>query len=72
MSDSLLKKVAIITGADTVVGRAVLLRLLEEGAKVAALAERPDSLDDLRDEFPARLILISGSMVDDDTRGSID
>ncbi len=68
MPDSLLKKVAIVTGADTVAGRAVLSRFLEEGAKVAALSEHADSFDELRNEFPARLTVLTGDIGNEETR----
>lgn len=53
MTDRLADKAAIVTGAGSGIGRATVLRFLEEGARVAAADIDPSALEDLAAEADA-------------------
>ncbi|MFC4905823.1 SDR family oxidoreductase [Actinomadura gamaensis] len=52
-----LKRIAVVTGASSGIGEAVVRRLAGQGVKVAALARREDRLKTLADEFDGVLPL---------------
>ena len=48
---------AVVTGAGSGIGRAVLQRYLDEGAQVVAVIRNPDNLAELRDDERVRIVL---------------
>lgn len=69
-------RIAAVTGASAGIGRAITIRLLDSGARVAANARRGDLLDALatatRDEGGAiRLRVVAGDVADPETREQV-
>jgi NADP-dependent 3-hydroxy acid dehydrogenase YdfG len=56
--------IAWITGASAGIGRAVALRLLQDGWTVAATARRADQLSQLANAHPGRIIAAQGDVTD--------
>ncbi|HEX4069806.1 MAG TPA: SDR family oxidoreductase, partial [Planctomycetaceae bacterium] len=66
MPQRLLNKVAVVTGADGELGRAVAERFLSEGAKVVAFGNDRARLDELTARAAARVLAVEGDV----TRGA--
>lgn len=70
MTGRLQDRIALVTGASRGIGRAVALRLAEEGATVIALARTQGALEELDDEIKARTgrnaILVAENLTDYD------
>ncbi len=66
MPQRLLNKVAVVTGADGELGRAIVERFLSEGAKVAAFGNDRGGLDELTARAAARVLAVEGDV----TRGA--
>jgi NAD(P)-dependent dehydrogenase (short-subunit alcohol dehydrogenase family) len=66
MPQRLLNKVAVVTGADGELGRAVAERFLSEGAKVVAFGSDRPRLDELTARAAARVLAVEGQV----TRGA--
>lgn len=62
MSQRLLNKVAVVTGASRGIGRAIVTRFLQEGAKVAVFARTRSLLDELAETAPARVLPVEGDV----------
>ncbi len=61
-------KVALVSGANRGIGRAITIELLEKGAKkVYAGARKPDSLQDLKQQYGDRLVPIALDVTQDDS-----
>lgn len=58
---------AIVVGASSGIGRAIVERLAGEGARVVALARRKDRLDELADRFPGRVLAMAHDVTAYDT-----
>src|SRR5579871_5222046 len=67
---ALTDEVILITGGASGLGRAIVERFLEEGAKLAVLDRTPERLDDLVAANPKRLAVFSGDVraIDDNRR----
>ena len=66
MPQRLLNKVAVVTGADGELGRAIVERFLSEGAKVVAFGNDRARLDELTARAAARVLAVEGDV----TRGA--
>lgn len=66
MSQRLLNKVAVITGASRGIGRAVAHRFLNEGAKVVAFARNRAALEEIAAQAPARVHVVDGDVTRSD------
>lgn len=62
----------IVCGASSGFGRAIAEQLLAEGAEVIAVARREQKLDELKDDFPEKVIPVSGDLTNDDTHNEIE
>ena len=62
MAQRLLNKVAVVTGASGVFGRAVVQRFLAEGAKVVLFARNRGRLEELVERAPARVLIVEGDV----------
>lgn len=62
MSQRLLNKVAVITGASRGIGRAVAHRFLHEGAKVVVFARSRAALEEFAAQAPARVLVVDGDV----------
>ncbi|GJM06432.1 MAG: oxidoreductase [marine bacterium B5-7] len=83
MSTRLKNKVAVVTGGNSGIGRGIVERFIEEGAKLAILGRNKSTLDEMQASYPNDLLAVSGdiSSTDDlkmlfqktvDTFGKID
>jgi 3-oxoacyl-[acyl-carrier protein] reductase len=61
----------IVTGASSGLGKAVLERLVREGASVIANARRAEILQDLAGDYPGQIIQVPGNLTHDKTIESI-
>ncbi len=61
---ALTNEVVLITGGASGLGRAIVERFLEEGAKLAVLDRTPDRLTELVEVNPDRLMVIAGDVRD--------
>jgi NAD(P)-dependent dehydrogenase (short-subunit alcohol dehydrogenase family) len=62
MPQRLLNKVAVITGASGLFGRAIVQRFLAEGAKVVVFARNRGRLEELAPQAPARVLIVDGDV----------
>ncbi|QDT45351.1 Glucose 1-dehydrogenase [Gimesia alba] len=62
MTDLLINKVAVVTGASSGIGRSIAEHYLNEGAKVVVFARRSALLEELEAEFPARTLVVDGDV----------
>jgi len=61
-------KVALVSGANRGIGKAIVVELLENGAKkVYAGARKVDSLNELKEKYPEKLVPIELDVTNDDT-----
>lgn len=56
------RKVAVVTGASTGIGRAIAERFLEDGYRVAVMARSEDGLLELKRRDPERVLLVGGDV----------
>lgn len=59
---SLAQKTVLVTGAGKGIGRAIALRLVAEGARVATVDPDGDALDDLRQRLGDDLVAVEGDL----------
>jgi 3-oxoacyl-[acyl-carrier protein] reductase len=71
MNLNLKDKLFIVGGATAGFGGAVARRLLDEGAKVIAIARNADKLHDLKKEFPTQAEPLAADITKPDTVGKI-
>lgn len=57
-------KVALVTGAGSGIGKAVVQRYVEEGARICAMDRSEDSLLTLKKQFGSSLITVMGDVAD--------
>src|SRR5579863_4090844 len=62
MAQRLLNKVAVVTGASGMIGRAIVARFLGEGAKVVVFARNRGRLEELASLAPARTLVVDGDV----------
>lgn len=62
----------IVCGASSGFGRAIAERLLEEQARVIAIARRENKLNELKEEWPDQVTTIAGDLTDEDTHNEIE
>lgn len=62
MPQRLLNKVAVVTGAGSGIGRAVVEQMLAEGAKVVLFGRRAAPLEEVAERAPARSLVIAGDV----------
>jgi NAD(P)-dependent dehydrogenase (short-subunit alcohol dehydrogenase family) len=62
VAQRLLNKVAVVTGASGVLGRAIVQKFVGEGAKLVVFARNRGRLDELASLAPARIIVVSGDV----------
>jgi NAD(P)-dependent dehydrogenase (short-subunit alcohol dehydrogenase family) len=62
MAEQLLNKVAVVTGAGGVLGRAIVERLIAEGAKVVVFGRNRGRLEELAGLAPARIVVVEGDV----------
>jgi NAD(P)-dependent dehydrogenase (short-subunit alcohol dehydrogenase family) len=73
MAQRLLNKVAVVTGASGVLGRAVVHKFLAEGAKVVVFGRNRGRLDELAAGTPARVLVVEGDVTKaDDLDGLVE
>ena len=65
------ERLFIVTGASDGLGYAVLQRLLEEGAKVIAVARSKDKLQAIQAQSPGQVVAYAGDLTQDETLDSI-
>lgn len=59
-------KIAVVTGASSGIGRAILERFIAEGAKVFAFARNVEALKALEASYPGQVIAVSGDVTRQD------
>jgi NAD(P)-dependent dehydrogenase (short-subunit alcohol dehydrogenase family) len=62
VAQRLLNKVAVVTGASGELGRAVVQKFVNEGAKLVVFARNRGRLDELASLAPARIVVVSGDV----------
>lgn len=62
----------IVCGASSGFGRAIAVRLLQEGAGVIGIARREEKLQELKDEFGDAVTLIVGDILNEDSHNAIE
>ncbi|MCW9708517.1 SDR family oxidoreductase [Fodinibius salsisoli] len=62
----------VVCGASSGFGRAIAEQLLNEGAKVIAVARREEKLDELTAQYPELAQTVAGDLTDDDTHNKIE
>lgn len=62
----------VVCGASSGFGRAIAELLLDEGAKVIAVARRKSKLQELEEAFPDLATTVAGDLTDDDTHNKIE
>lgn len=62
MQGSLEGKVAVVTGASSGIGHAIVERFVAEGAKVVAFARNDDALATLAHRHPGRVLAVTGDV----------
>jgi len=62
----------VVCGASSGFGRAIAELLLDEGAKVIAVARRKNKLQELEEAFPDLATTVTGDLTDDDTHNKIE
>ncbi len=67
MNDDFRDRVAIVTGASSGIGRRVAERLIEAGGRVALLARREESIRELAERHPERVIAVAGDVAEEAT-----
>lgn len=58
------RKVAVVTGASSGIGRSVALKLAQQGARVAVLARSAERLASLSAQWPDRILAVTGDVAD--------
>jgi NAD(P)-dependent dehydrogenase (short-subunit alcohol dehydrogenase family) len=64
VAQRLLNKVAVVTGASGRVGRAVVQKFADEGAKIVAFARNAARLEEVAQLAPARIIVVPGDVTE--------
>lgn len=62
----------IVCGASSGFGRAVAVQLANEGAEIIAVARREQKLEELKEEFPDKVLTVAGDLTDEDTHNRIE
>ncbi len=62
----------IVCGASSGFGRSIAEQLLDEGAKVIAVARREQKLIELQETYPDQVSIVAGDLTDDDTHNQIE
>lgn len=62
----------IVCGASSGFGRAIAEQLMDEGAKVLAVARREEKLQELTEDYPDQVRIVTGDLTDDETLDRIE
>lgn len=62
----------VVCGASSGFGRAIAELLLNEGAKVIAIARRQQKLNELSETYPDQIDTVAGDLTEDDTHNKIE
>lgn len=62
----------IICGASSGFGRAIAELLLENGAKVIAVARREKGLTELKNGYPEQVVMVKGDLTDEETHHNLE